>query len=343
LQTLSETRYAKQGVIPIDNTLIDHEGQLIDDVGWFWYHADQRHRIAHDHLIANYVCPSGKHYPLEFRRFRKRADCEAWQQELAQRPGGLAAATPEEQALATFKDHTQLCIELIDWVSAHQIPGDFTFDSYFTSVAILNHLQAQQRTYVGDLKFNRRVLYRGRELKASELAASIPPKSRQRIEMGEQTQWYFTVTLRLPEVEHPVRLVILWAKQEDAEPVKMLITNRTYWEVTRIVRVYRRRWAGTETFHRDGKQHVGMGDCQLRSGVGQTRHQYLVMLAYSLLMAALRQSRASDWAYGLLTTIGEACRAVKRDTLGKTIQWAIVRATQDSWQPERIIAHLALN
>ncbi len=343
LQTQPDTRYAAHGVIPIDNTLIDHEGQLIADVGWFWDHADRRHLIAHDYLIANYVCPSGKHYPLEFRRFRKRADCEAWQHELATRPGGLAAATSEEQALATFKDHTDLCLELIDWVVVQQIPGDFAFDSYFTHATILNRIHSQHRAYVGDLKFNRRVRSRGRELKASELAASIPAASRKSMQVGEQFQWYFTVTVRIPDVNHPVRLVILWKQREDAEPVKMLVTNRTYWEVTRIVRVYRRRWTGTETFHRDGKQYLGMGDCQLRNGVGQTRHQYLVMLAHSLLMAALRQGRASDWAQTTLMTIGEACRAVKRDLLGKTIQWAVARAVRDSWRPERIIAHLGLS
>ncbi len=58
------------------------------------------------------------------------------------------------------------------------------------------------------------------------------------------------------------------------------MTNRVTWEVGRILGVYRERWTGTETFHRDGKQELGMGDCQLRNGHGQTRHMYLVMLAY---------------------------------------------------------------
>ena len=33
--------------------------------------------IAHDYLISNYVCPSGSHYPIEWRRFRKKDACEA--------------------------------------------------------------------------------------------------------------------------------------------------------------------------------------------------------------------------------------------------------------------------
>src|SRR5919199_5184994 len=137
LQADRQTRYRQDGVIAIDNTLIDHTGKLIEDAGWFWDHADQRHLIAHDYLIANYVQVSGKHYPLEFRRFRKEDAC-------------VADGTP-------FKNHTQLCIELIDWLIERQIPGDFTFDSYFTNAEIMNHIHASTRAYVGDLKANRTI------------------------------------------------------------------------------------------------------------------------------------------------------------------------------------------
>jgi hypothetical protein len=116
LQQVLQTRYNSRGVIAIDNTLVDHEGKLIEDVGWFWDHADARHVIAHDYLISNYVCPSGAHYPIEWRRFKKRV------------------VGPE----GTFKDHAALCIELIDDAMQRAIPGDFTFDSYFTSTKVLN-------------------------------------------------------------------------------------------------------------------------------------------------------------------------------------------------------------
>lgn len=342
LQQEPTTRFAAQGVIAIDNTLVTHEGELIEDVGWFWDHADQRYVIAHDYLIANYVCPSGKHYALEFRRFRKKADCEAARQALLACGGPKEAG--EEQALqeTAFKDHTVLFQELVDWVVARDIPGDFTFDCYFTNAAILNHIQSTGRGYVGDLKFNRKVWFHGQELKATDLAAEIPPVSRKPVVIGKRKQWYFTKTLRLPEVDHPVRLTILWKRKNSQEACKMFVTNRVYWEVTRILRVYRKRWTGTETFHRDGKQELGMGDCQLRKGEGQTRHLYLVMLAHSLLMAELQQGRAREWAAAKLTTIGEACRAVLRETFGKTLTWAIERATEDGWRPERITAYLAL-
>jgi len=324
----ADTCYYDQGVIAIDDVLIDHDGKLIEDVGWFWDHAEERHKIAHDYLIANYVCRNGKHYPLEFRRFKKQEQCKA---------------TGE-----AFQDHGVLFRRLIDWVCERDIPGCFTFDSYFSSAENLNHIHEKQnergepRGYVGDLKTNRKLEIRGRSIRADEFAASIQREQRQELRRGDTRQWYYTCTVRLPKVTHPVRIVILWKNRRDKTPAKILATNRTRWEINRILKVYRQRWTGTETFHRDGKQELGMGDCQLRNGQGQTRHMYLVMLAYSLLMTQLRNANAKDWAIHRLTTIGQACRAVTDETLRSTLQWAMVQITEKSQQPKHVLAQLGL-
>ena len=328
LQQEPDTRYSDHGTIALDNTLIDHTGQLIEDVGWFWDHAEERYKIAHDYLIANYVCPSGKHYPLDFRCFQKREQCQARN--------------------APFKDHTALFQDLVDWVESRHIPGTFAMDSYFTNAPILNYIHSKRlgdgrpRGYVGSLKFNRKLVYRGRTLKASELAALIGPELRKPLREGDKQQWYFTCTLRIPDVQHQVRVVVLWPSREAAQARIILVSNRVQWEVTRVVRVYRHRWTGTETFHRDGKQQLGMGDCQLRTREGQTRHMYLVMLAYSLLMRQLRQGHAYEWAYQKLTTIGEACRAILRETLRTTLRWAIERVEVYAWDKDQVVAHLGL-
>ena len=328
LQQEPDTRYSDHGTIALDNTLIDHTGQLIEDVGWFWDHAEERYKVAHDYLIANYVCPSGKHYPLDFRCFQKREQCQARN--------------------APFKDHTALFQDLVDWVEGRHIPGTFAMDSYFTNAPILNYIHSKRlgdgrpRGYVGSLKFNRKLVYRGRTLKASELAALIGPELRKPLREGDKQQWYFTCTLRIPDVQHQVRVVVLWPSREAANARIILVSNRVQWEVTRVVRVYRHRWTGTETFHRDGKQQLGMGDCQLRTREGQTRHMYLVMLAYSLLMRQLRQGHAYEWAYQKLTTIGEACRAILRETLRTTLRWAIERVEVYAWDKDQVVAHLGL-
>jgi hypothetical protein len=328
LQQDPATRYSDQGVIPIDNVLIDHDGKLIEDAGWFWDHAEQRNKIAHDYIFANYVCTSGKHYPLDFKRFRKEQLCKDRQEE--------------------FLTHTKLVQQLVDEVCAQDIPGVFTWDSYFTNAPIQNHVHGktdrfgQPRAYVGDLKSNRKVQWRGQILKVSELAKRLAPSDRKELRCGDERQWYFTATLHIPDVKHKVRIVILWHRRQDEHACKILVTNRITWEVTRIVRVYRQRWTGTETFHRDGKQQLGMGDCQLRDGQGQTRHMYLVMLAYSLLMRQLRQSRAQDWAFCRLTTIGEACRAMLRETLRKTLAWAVEQVAEKSRSFDHVVAELGL-
>jgi hypothetical protein len=273
-------------------------------------------------MIANYVCASGKHYPLEFRRFRKKETCVA------------------EKTL--FKNHTILCKDLVDWVVKQAIRGDFTFDSYFTNAEILNHIDGHEGNYVGDLKFNRTITVDGKDWKAIEwVKSALGPLCRRKTSVDGKVQWFFTKSIRIPGVNHTLRIVVLWKQQRDAEPAKILITNRTYWEVHRILKTYRKRWTGTETFDRDGKQHLGMGACQRSFGEGQTRHMYLVLEAYSALIGQLRQDRAQEWAHTRLTTIGESCRAMLRETLGKTIAW-VVQQVQQGQSLSHIKTHLAL-
>lgn len=92
LQNDLSTRYSDQSVIPIDNTLIDRDGMLIPDGGWYWDHAEQQNKIAQDCRFVNDVCTSDKHYPLEFRLFRKQEFCDALKE--------------------PFRNHTRVCCEL---------------------------------------------------------------------------------------------------------------------------------------------------------------------------------------------------------------------------------------
>ena len=58
-------------------------------------------------------------------------------------------------------------------------------------------------------------------------------------------------------------------------------------------------------------------------------------------MTQLQHDRAQEWAHTRLTTSGESCRAMLRETLGKTIAWVVEQVQQGQSLPE-IKAHLAL-
>lgn len=309
LQQFDDTRFHERGVIGLDDVLIDKTGKFIKDSGTFWDHSEQRYKHAQDLILINYMNPiSGKRYPLEFRRFKKAEQCE-W--------------TGEE-----FKKMTTLSIELINWCHETGVLGTFTFDSFYTCHEIQNHINSLEnadgtsRGYVGDLKFNRKVVFKGVEQQAVEFAKTIPPKDRKKVTTSDGTkQWYLSVCVKMPNVDHKVRIVILWKYKNDAEPRKIVATNRIFWNAERIVETYRGRWGSTETIHRDGKQELGLGDCQLRDDQGQTRHTYMVFLAYSLLMRELDKTSVSGWASVKLTTIGESCRALLRDSIRSMIDW----------------------
>ena len=313
LQQFDDTKFHERGIIALDDVLIEKSGKYIKDSGTFWDHSNERYLHAQDLIIINYVHPtSGKHYPLEFRRFKKAEQCE-W--------------TGEE-----FKKMTTLSIELIDWCHEQGVLGTFAFDSFYTCHEIQNHINGlknadgKNRGYVGDLKFNRKVIYKGVEQHVVEFAKTIPPKDRKQVITSDGTkQWYLSVCVEMPNVDHKVRIVILWKYKNDAEPRKILVTNRNFWNAERIVETYRGRWTGTETFHRDGKQELGLGDCQLRDDQGQTRHTYMVFLAYSLLMRELDKTSVSEWASVKLTTIGESCRAMFRESIRTMIDWVLDR------------------
>jgi len=310
LQQRDDMKYHNRGVIAIDDVLLEKSGKFIADSGKFWDHSRQCYPHAQDIIIVNYVHPeSKKHYPLEFRRYKKEEQCE-W--------------TGEQ-----FKKMTELTIELIDWCQEKGVLGTFTFDSFYTCAPIQNHINSLKngdetnRGYVGDLKFNRKVIFKGVEQQAIEFAHTIPPSDRKFVVVDGKKQWYLTVCVKMPNVDHKVRIVILWKYKNDVEPKKIFVTNKIHWNVERIIETYRGRWTGTESFHRDGKQELGLEDCQLRSGTGQTRHIYCVFLAHSLLEQRLDKTDVSGRGSVRLQTIGESCRALFRESVRSLVVWIV--------------------
>ncbi len=58
-------------------------------------------------------------------------------------------------------------------------------------------------------------------------------------------------------------------------------------------------------------------------------------------MRSLRQNRVQDWVRRKLMTIGEACQAVKAETLERMVVWIVAKLTRDHWSVADIKTGLA--
>jgi hypothetical protein len=59
-------------------------------------------------------------------------------------------------------------------------------------------------------------------------------------------------------------------------------------------------------------------------------------------MLQLKPGRAKDWALHRLMTIGEACRAMLKESLRTTLAWAIEQVTERGLSFGRVFAQLSL-
>lgn len=74
----------------------------------------------------------------------------------------------------------------------------------------------------------------------------MAPADRKPIRVGDTRQWYFTKSVRIPGVDHKVRVLLLWDQRHDARVKEILVTNQTGWEVIQILKVYRYRWPSSD-------------------------------------------------------------------------------------------------
>ena len=297
--------FQSDGVVAIDDTQCIHEGPNIAGMQNLFDHNTHRYFHGMDVIYSHYVTklPGHPHYPLHYRWYQRPDDAEE-----RRRNKEPSAHTEDFQAIV--QDAIDLGFE-----------GTFTFDNYFSGAPNLNYIAERKRSYAADIRTSRAVMWHGKKKNIEEVAREIPIESRQPIPEGKG--YYFTKTFEMPGVNHKVRLVFIWAEQEDSKLVKCLGTNMIKWEIRRIIRTYELRWTGCECYHRDGKQELGMGECQLRTLEAQKRHLLLVIIAYTALLRASQSGRLNEWAKTAVRTIGLACRAVRAELLCKLIDHVI--------------------
>lgn len=298
LQSLKETRWRREGVIAIDDTLLPKTGKEIPGAGKLWDH-DSNSYVHAQCLVTSHYVDREKDYPLGFRQYFKHGSREA------ERSG--------------FRTKVELAMELVDECEGLEFPAEnYVFDAWYLTRKLAEHIEAYGKGWVSRLKANRVVYHKKRRMTIREFEGALPREAFKEIRVLGKSYWTFIKILKVNKLGR-VRVVICYdEKGLDGQPV-FLVTNRLYWEERRVVLSYSLRFR-IDTFYKDAKQNLGFGGCQLRSLKGTRRHSSLGFTAYSLLKARVCRSRLyrrvqSD------QTIGAECRQAFKDLIQNLLQW----------------------
>ena len=312
LQTNKKTAWKKEGVICIDDTFSEKTGKTMEAIGWYKSHTGEKEYIlAHNFVYAHYVDQEAQ-YPLDFLLYVKEK--EITKQNLSK----------------TFKSKITLAKELVDTAEKRGIPTAlYAFDSWYFSKELTDYIESYGKDWISIAKLNRVVLWNGKNIKLGDFVTkTIPWESYKRLEVNGKIFWYFTKSVTL-KTNGKVRIVATFEEKEGVieKYPTVLVTNRTDWDVTKIIKKYTFRWS-IETFFRDSKQSLGFEDYQLRSIDAVERHLCLVNLAYSLLELQRVESDLLTKVANQLTTIGEQARNVANDILRSLVLWVYDQSKQ---------------
>jgi SRSO17 transposase len=284
------------GILVLDDSPIEKTGKQMEGVGYVYSHSAGKIVLAHDMVSTLYVNGSGEH-PLHFELYLK--------EEVASKLG------------KKFKTKIEIAEELIDRARWQVSPEAITFDAWYFANELVKFLEEKDMDWVARSKLNRRVFYDGEWVRLEDLLKALPRDSFSEVDEEIEDEKYRYRTSLVADMNGVgmVKLVVLKKDVEDEEGI-VLVSNRLDWRGGKIVGVYKKRHC-IEVFYRDCKQHLGLGEYQMRSMSGIVRHLSLVFLAYSLLENARLRDDLVEFSKSAPKTIGELCRAVRNAaTLG---------------------------
>lgn len=297
LQKHNETRWSKHGVGVIDDTLIEKTGKKIPFSGKFYDHVENRYMHAISLPTLHYA-DRKVHYPVEFRVYQKKG-------------------TEEEE----FVTKIELAIEMI---KAAQMPVlTYVFDSWYTSQKTKDFIESIGKFWIGSCKSS--LLVRVESDRFVSLADYEQMNGDKFIDTEVRGKKYKTFSRNVfMKSLGRVRLII----SRDAEDVLYLVTNRKD-SKKKILSSYALR-GKVDAFYKDAKQHLGLGDCEVRNPEGMKKHFTMVFLSNSILRLGVAENK-------LLATIGKSRKNVIIEILERFVYWVLEKGDSSLKELEGIL------
>ncbi|MDI6916190.1 MAG: transposase [Thermoplasmatales archaeon] len=250
----------KEGVVVIDDYIVEKYGKEIYGVGWHYDHCNKRKVWGSQ--IADCVLSGNGIYPLLSSVYVKKGS--KWGKN-------------------SFKTKIKIQMEhLTQLVEMRLNFSCVVMDSWYFCKKLIHHIKRLEKDWVAECKSNKLVISCGKWVSLNEFTKDIINKVQFRIvKIDNDVYQMKALTVHMKGIGR-VRLLISLNKHGN---FNFYATNRLDWKEVAIASRYARRW-DTEVWHREGKGNYGIEDCQLRSDVAVSRYLTLNSLAANLLEIA---------------------------------------------------------
>lgn len=318
--------FSEKGWLVIDDTLIEKYGKHMEAVGKFYDHSKGCFiEYAHNLLLLLYVDNRGNSYPLRFDLYLNEEYCQK---------------TSER-----FRTKIEIAKELIQYAIDQGIDFEgVMFDSWYFCKELADFIEQKGKDWVTRSKENRKMVYQGKTTTLQKFAKSISAWDMKKAEAGEKKFRVLSLKASLTSLKRGVEKIrVLISREYDEnnrlkEPV-FIVTNRKDFRVERILSTYQMRWT-IETYFRDAKQHLGLGDYQVRGLKGVKSHWCLVFTSAIMLELMRAYAITKLGLEGRLLTIGEMCRRANDRAICSIIEWVIEAIKEKGMEKKEIFEYL---
>ena len=280
----------KGGVLIVDDTIIEKSGGHMDGVGFLFDHCKGRNVRCHD-IVSTFYHNVNLHVPLYLTPYVKKehaTDMDIW-----------------------FKTKIQLAMDLLRKSLMQISPDVVVFDAWYMSKELVDFVSSRGLLWVSSAKGNRLIRVDDTWISVNAFAERLSKRAFKRINtmVDEQRfKWIYEGTVVMKNIGL-VKLVILRVRR-NSKTYTFLVSNGGDVEGLQVLEYYKKRWS-IEVFYRDCKQHLGMGEYQVRRLDAVVIHLHLVVLAYTLLKNAWCNPFLNRLLKGV-RAIGSACKKLKR-------------------------------
>ena len=340
-KTKRQRRGGRKSVLSLDDTLLEHVGNLFDYIDKHYNHGNGNYPLAHNLVTSHYVSGAVR-FPVGSRLYRRYEEATEWEafvskhfpertipkkkkerNSFKKEVEATLLADPDFLAMhEAFCTKINLAGQLLNEAIALDVPfNTVLFDSWYLSPAFVQVLVDAQKNWISLLKKNRnlqtsslrikdedgkRLQFETNKVKVEDLIPLIPDTAFKPVTLNEQTYYCFAFNAHLPSLGK-VRLVISYSNPQLEGTYAILVTNQLSWNAQKILETYLLRWP-IETFYRDAKQLLGLGDYRMRQSNAFQKHWTLVFVAYSFLHLDCLSLSSSKKSSSPNRTIGEIVR-----------------------------------